>query len=68
MAEDDQDRDREAEAEREAEIESEMERVDQDPDQVQEGSESLGTQSADSGTSRDEDGSEATRDQEPADE
>lgn len=52
MAEDDQDRANEMEAEREAEINSEMERVDQDPDQVQEGSENLGRQSAESGTPR----------------
>lgn len=54
MADDDQDRTREEEAEREAEIESEMSRVDQDPDQVRQGGENLGTQSADSGTPRDE--------------
>lgn len=54
MADDDQDRAREKEAEREAEIESEMERVDQDPDEVDEGSENLGTQSADSGAPDDE--------------
>lgn len=52
MAEDDQDRTREAEAEREAEIESEMERVGQDPDQVDDGSENLGGQSAPSGEAR----------------
>lgn len=52
MAEDDQDRASEIEAERRAEIESEMERVGQDPDQVDAGDGSLGTQSADSGTTR----------------
>lgn len=52
MAEDDQDRARETRAEREAEITSEMERVDQDPDQVNEGSDSLGAQNAPSGTPR----------------
>lgn len=59
MADDDQDRTREEEAEREAEIESELERVDEDPDQVDEGSENLGGQSSDSGTPRggDDDGS-----------
>lgn len=54
MAEDDRDRERERGAEREAEIRSEMERVDQDPDQVSEGSEDLGTQSSPSGHSREE--------------
>lgn len=54
MADDDQDRTREAEAERRAEIESEMERVDQNPEQVEEGSDTLGTQSADSGSPREE--------------
>lgn len=53
MAEDDRDRAREAEAEREAEIASEMERIGRNPEQVSEGSDSLGTQSADSGTPRD---------------
>lgn len=42
------------EAEHVAEIDSEMKRVDQDPDQVRVGGEDLGTQSADSGTPRDE--------------
>lgn len=54
MAEDDNDRANEAAAEREAEIESEMKRVGQDPDQVSEGSDSLGTQNAESGSPRDE--------------
>lgn len=68
MAEDDRDRTREKEAEREAEIESEMERVDQDPDQVREGSEDLGTQSAESGTPRNEEEAEEERPVEPPDE
>ncbi|NUB92905.1 hypothetical protein HT576_18015 [Haloterrigena sp. SYSU A121-1] len=46
MAEDDSDRANEHEAEREAEIEDEMERVDQDPDQVDEGDDDLGKQNA----------------------
>ncbi|WP_121741060.1 hypothetical protein [Natronorubrum halophilum] len=46
MAEDDADRANEYEAEREAEIEDELERVDQDPDQVDDGSGDLGTQNA----------------------
>lgn len=56
------------EAEREAEINAEMARVGQDPDQVQEGSENLGTQSAPSGEPRgdipeeDEDEDEETDD------
>jgi hypothetical protein len=54
MPEDDNDRASELESEREAEIESEMERVDQDPEQVDEGTDHLGKQSADSGTSRPE--------------
>lgn len=52
MADDDGNRTREAE--REAEAESEMERVEEDPDQVSEGSENLGMQNSDSGTPRDE--------------
>ena len=58
MAEDDQDRAREMEAERRAEIESELERIDQDPDRVDDADESLGTQSAPSGTTRDAPGAE----------
>lgn len=54
MAEDDQDRQRELEAEREAEIQAELERVDQDPDDVQEGRENLGTPNAPSGQPRPE--------------
>lgn len=54
MADKNQNRQREQAAEREAEINSEMERVDQDPDQVQEGSEDLGTQNAPSGQPQDE--------------
>lgn len=69
MADDDQNRAREAEAEREAEINSEMERVDQDPDQVDDGSESLGTESAESGTPRDgEDDAESPLDEPDSDE
>lgn len=63
MAEDDQDRTREKEAELEAEIDSEMERIGQNPDQVQEGSENLGTQSAASGNPREEATDEAPPDQ-----
>lgn len=55
MADDNQNRAREADAEREAEIASEMDRVDQDPDQVSEGDRNLGTQSAPSGTPREDD-------------
>lgn len=64
MAEDDRDRIREAEAEREAEIESEMERVGQDPDQVNAGRDSLGTQNAPSGSTREAEGGEGDEDEE----
>lgn len=50
MAEDDQDRTQEKQAELEAEINSELERVGKDPDEVDDGSDNLGTQSAPSGT------------------
>lgn len=60
MAEDDRDRESEREAEREAEITAEMERVGQNPEQVSEGSESLGTQSADSGEPRQDAAPEST--------
>ena len=53
MAKDDEDRANEMEAEREAEIEAEMERVGQNPEQVDDGTDSLGTQSAPSGEPRD---------------
>ena len=46
MAEDDTDRADELEAEREAEIEAELERIGRDPDAVDDGDGSLGTQSA----------------------
>lgn len=46
MAEDDTDRQDEYEAEREAEVEDELERIDRDPDEVDEGSDDLGTQNA----------------------
>lgn len=49
MAEDNRDRERERAAEREAEIGSELDRIEQDPDQVPEGNEDLGTQSSPSG-------------------
>lgn len=62
MAEDDQDRARETEAERKAEITSEMERVGQDPDQVNAGSDSLGTQNAPSGSPREGEASDANGD------
>lgn len=72
MAEDDKDRANETEAEREAEITAEMERVGQDPDQVQEGSENLGTQNAPSGELREdateEDEAEEAEEEEPKDE
>ena len=59
MAEDDADRTRETEAEHEAEIESELKRVGQDPDQVRDGSDSLGTQRSESGEVDDEADEEA---------
>jgi len=65
MAKDDQDRANEKKAEQEAEINAEMERVGQDPDQVQEGSENLGTQSAPSGEPR---GDRSEEDEEEAEE
>lgn len=46
MAEDDTDRQDEYEAEREAEVEDELERIDRDPDEVDEGTDDLGTQNA----------------------
>lgn len=46
MAEDDTDRRDEYEAEREAEVEDELERIDRDPEEVDEGSDDLGTQNA----------------------
>ena len=46
MAEDDTDRVDELEAEREAEIEEELERIGRDPDTVDDGDDSLGTQNA----------------------
>jgi hypothetical protein len=49
MAKDDQDRAREKAAEREAEIESEMRRVGQNPEQLSDGRDTLGSQSAESG-------------------
>lgn len=58
MADDDQDRTRGREAEREAEIEPEMKRIDQDPNQVDEGSENLGAQNAGIGSPRDEENEE----------
>lgn len=64
MAKDDQDRANEMEAEREAEINAEMERVGQDPEQVSEGSESLGTQNAPSGEPRENPDEEDEEDEE----
>jgi hypothetical protein len=58
MAADDQDRRREAEAELEAEIDSELERVGENPKQVDAGKDSLGTQSAPSGTPHGEPGAD----------
>jgi hypothetical protein len=52
MAEDGVDRERELEEEREAEIASELRRVGEDPDEVGEGEESLGTQNAPTGEVR----------------
>ncbi|MFC3957993.1 hypothetical protein [Halovivax cerinus] len=46
MAEDDTDRRDELEAERTAEIEDELERIDRDPDEVNDGDDALGGQSA----------------------
>lgn len=64
MAEDDRDSDRERGIQRETEAEAEMEHVDQDPDQVQEGDDSLGTQSAPSGAPRDREEGDVTDDEE----
>ncbi|ELY95808.1 hypothetical protein [Natrialba taiwanensis] len=46
MAEDDTDRADEYESEREAEIEDELERIDRDPDEADDGSSEVGSQSA----------------------
>lgn len=46
MAEDNSDRANEYEAEREAEIEDELERIDRDPEEIDEGDSTLGTQNA----------------------
>lgn len=54
MVEDDRDRASETEAERAAEIESELERVGENPEQVDDGSETLGSQSAPSGEVRED--------------
>ncbi|ELY98237.1 hypothetical protein C482_11982 [Natrialba chahannaoensis JCM 10990] len=46
MAEDNTDRANEYESERKAEIEDELERIDRDPDEINEGSTDVGSQSA----------------------
>lgn len=68
MAEDDQDRTQEKQAELEAEINSELERVGKDPDEVDDGSDNLGTQSAPSGTPHEDGQPSAERDDDEVDE